>query len=193
MNGFVSRALTALGAAGTVAVWAPAVIAQEEEPAQAECPPNPPPPNEARPKPRPHRMDARPSSEVVTYAEQSPNSDLITGGALMFGLSYGTSVMLGAASDRHSDQWLFVPVAGPWLDLATRRSCHGPNCGIGEAANKVLLAGDGILQAAGTLQILGGFLFPETRIVTRTASRPQVHVAPTAGLSSVGLTAWGTF
>jgi hypothetical protein len=51
---------------------------------------------------------------------------------------------------------------------------------------------DGVFQGAGMAQIVAGFLFPEKRTVTRSAER-GVHVSPTAGLGSVGITAYGAF
>jgi|HubBroStandDraft_6_1064221.scaffolds.fasta_scaffold1518781_2 hypothetical protein len=76
------------------------------------------------------------------------------------------------------------------MDLATRSPCMTPGCG-NDAGNKVLLVADGLLQMAGVLQILGGFIFPQTTTVTRTATGLQV--SPTAGLHSFGLTAHGAF
>jgi hypothetical protein len=111
----------------------------------------------------------------------------------MFGLAYGTSIVIGATSDRASDQNLFVPLAGPWMDLATRADCPGP-CGADETVNRVLLATAGFFQAAGALQVAAGLLFPETRTVTRAAEvRPGVHFAPRVGKGMVGLSAYGAF
>jgi hypothetical protein len=109
---------------------------------------------------------------------------------MMFGLSYGGAVIVGAASSRESDQKLYMPVVGPWMNLANRGTCSAPGCDANETANRVLLVADGVFQAAGVLQILGGFLFPEKRIETRAAG---VQVAPSVGLGSVGVTARGAF
>src|SRR5262249_9042189 len=152
--------------------------------------PGPAPPPAARPTLRP---PAPPQRYTVTWQEVRPNADLIGGGIAMLGLTYGASIIVGAASDRQSDQFLYVPVAGPWMALANREPCYGP-CRPGETFNQVLLVADGLLQGAGVLQILGGFLFPEVRTVTRVAEVPKgVHIAPQVGLHSVGISAYGAF
>ncbi len=146
-------------------------------------------------QPRPPLVFAAPEPprEVITWQERVPNGNLVAGGVLTLGLTYGTSVVVGATSDRASDQYLFVPVAGPWMDLANRDCWNNP-CGVDEAGNQVLLMASGIVQAAGVLEIAAGFLLPVTRTVTRVAAVPKgVHVTPTAGPSSVGLAAYGAF
>ena len=130
-----------------------------------------------------------PPRDVVTTREKVPNAALITSGAVMFGIPYTTSFVVAASSNRTSDRHLFLPLVGPWIDLASRGQCVGPSCD-GETSNKVLLVFDGLLQSAGALQFMSGFLFPTTRIVTRTAS---VQVAPSGGRSGMGLTAYGRF
>jgi hypothetical protein len=73
------------------------------------------------------------------------------------------------------------------MDLADRRECRGCTS---EATNKVLLVASGVGQAVGALQIVGGFLFPAKRTVTRVG---RVHLAPQVGLGRAGLSAYGTF
>jgi hypothetical protein len=130
-----------------------------------------------------------PGRDVVMIQERSPNTDLIGAGAVTFGLTYGASIVAAAASERESDQNLFIPVAGPWMALVGRGNCPGSVCP-GEPAAKVLLVTDGVLQGLGVLQIAAGFLFPQTRTVTRAA---KVHVAPTVGGGGAGISAWGSF
>jgi hypothetical protein len=130
-----------------------------------------------------------PTRDVITFQEKVPNAGLITGGAIMFGIPYATSVIVAASSDRAGDKHLFIPLAGPWMDLADRGRCRGFSCD-NETSNQVLLVVDGILQGVGALQIVSGFIFPSTKTVTRTVG---VHVTPTGGRSSVGLAAYGSF
>lgn len=137
----------------------------------------------------PPAMAVTPARDVVTTEEKVPNAGLIAGGTVMFSLPYATSVIVAASSAREGDRYLYVPVAGPWIDLAKRGRCVGAGCER-EMGNNVLLVANGILQGAGALQILGGFMFPTTRTVIRTAG---VHVAPTGGPSSLGLAAYGAF
>ncbi|WP_437585257.1 hypothetical protein [Sorangium sp. So ce1000] len=127
------------------------------------------------------------AQDTVTYQENVPNSGLIVSGTILLGATYGASAFVATRSDRTEDSSLFVPIAGPWMDLADRRECRGCT---GEATNKVLLVASGVGQAVGALQIVGGFLFPAKRTVTRVG---RVHLAPQVGLGRAGLSAYGTF
>jgi hypothetical protein len=128
--------------------------------------------------------------EVITYEESMPNGALIGSGLAMFGVSYIPSMIVAASSDRPGDSSLYVPVAGPWINLTQRdNACPGGRC-TGDAANKVMLVVDGVFQGIGALQVVGGFLFPTTRTVTQTAG---VRVLPSVGANHVGLTAAGSF
>ena len=103
-------------------------------------------------------------TDTVEYA--GPNRTLLKSGAWTLGLSYVPALIVGIESDLPEDRYLFVPVAGPWVDLA-KRDC--PTCEH-ETLNKVLLATDGIFQGIGSLQIIGSFLFferTETTVVSR--------------------------
>lgn len=133
---------------------------------------------------------ARPH-DVITYEESMPNGSLIGSGLTMFAFSYVPSMVVAASSSRAVDNsTLYVPVAGPWMNLARRdRDCPNGRC-MGDTPNKVLLVVDGVFQGIGVLQVLGGFLFPTTRTVTQTAG---VHVLPSVGMHQVGLTAVGAF
>jgi hypothetical protein len=185
MRGVVFRATAASGVALAATAWAPAAPADEpESPYAAPAPPAAPAPTLA-----PSRAVVPPVTFVVQ--ETRPDANLIGSGVLLLGLSYGASVIIGATSGRQEDKHLYVPVAGPWIDLARRAPCLDDSCPH-ETGNKILLVADGIIQGAGLLQILGGFLFPETRYVTHIASR-RVHVAPVAGPGGVGISASGVF
>ncbi len=128
--------------------------------------------------------------DVITYEESMPNGALIGSGLTMFGASYVPSMIVAASSDHPGDTALYIPIVGPWMDLAQRDSaCPGGHC-LNDAANKVLLVADGVFQGLGALQIMGGFLFPTTRTVTQIAG---VQVIPTVGTAQVGLTAVGRF
>jgi hypothetical protein len=130
-----------------------------------------------------------PTRDVITTQQRVPNAGLITSGAIMFGVPYASSVIVAASSDRQGDKNLYIPLAGPWMDLADRGRCRGFSCD-NETSNQVLLVFNGILQGVGALQIVSGFVFPSTKTVTRTVG---VHVTPTGGRSSMGLAAYGSF
>jgi hypothetical protein len=187
MNRVVIRIAAASAVAFAVAAPPSGALAQE-----APLPPSPPPPPPVRVRgPTTVILAPPPPRDVVVIEERTPNAGLIGGGLMMFGLSYGTSVIVGAASDRDGDQHLYVPLAGPWMDLAARGPCPIPGTCGNDIGNKALLVTDGILQAAGVLQIFGGFLFPQTITVTRT--RAGVEITPTAGLHELGVVAHGAF
>lgn len=128
--------------------------------------------------------------DVITYEESMPNGALIASGLTMFGVSYLPSMIVAASSSQPGDTSLFVPIVGPWMDLAQRdSSCLYGHCDR-DTGNKVILVMDGVLQGLGALQIVGGFLFPTTRTVTQVAS---VHVVPSVSATQMGLTAVGAF
>jgi hypothetical protein len=126
-----------------------------------------------------------PARDVITIEEKKPNAALITSGAVMLGIPLAASTIVAATSARASDRYLYAPVVGPWMDLANRGQCVGSACS-NVTRDNVLLVANGILQGAGALQIAAGFIFPQTRTVTRTAG---VHVTPTG----LGLAAYGSF
>ena len=128
--------------------------------------------------------------DTITYQESMPNGALIASGLTMFGVSYIPSMIVAASSNQPGDTSLFVPVVGPWMDLAQRdNGCFYGRCEH-DTGNKVMLVMNGVFQGLGALQIAGGFLFPTTRTVTQVAS---VHVLPSVSATQVGLTAVGAF
>jgi hypothetical protein len=135
-------------------------------------------------------------AEEVQVSQTRPNQAMLYGGAFAFGVPYVSSVIVGAASTHPGDRNLFIPVAGPWIDLADRHCEPGTSCN-NEGLYKGLLIADGIFQGLGALQIAGAFLFPETVTVTSAArSRPPkegVHFAPSSVGSGYGLAAVGLF
>lgn len=124
-----------------------------------------------------------------------PNRALLHSGIWTLGLSYVPALVVAIESSEGADKNLYVPVAGPWIDLANR-DC--PSCEH-ETANKALLITDGIFQGIGALQLVGSFLFVETRSVAldakpHVAKLPPLQVAPArlAG-GGYGLAARGNF
>jgi hypothetical protein len=133
----------------------------------------------------------QPVADRVEYA--GPNRALIASGLITFGISYGVAAIVAGTSPRSEDRHLYVPVAGPWIDLANRPSCGPENIACDtETMNKVLLVADGIFQGLGVIQIISGFAMPEERrVVTTTA---KVRVTPTTGRATgTGLALVGTF
>jgi len=120
----------------------------------------------------------------------------------ILGLSYVPAVIVAAESNRDGDKRLYIPVAGPWLDLATRKNCATNVPCSNETTDKVLIVVDGVFQGFGAFNIVGAFLFPETRTVTASStarggtqgSSLSLHVIPVrVGSNAYGLAAIGTF
>ena len=125
------------------------------------------------------------------------NAPVFTTGALVFAASYGTSVIVAAASDgsRGNDR-LYVPVVGPWLALNDRGSCDITKSSCDhETTAKVLLIADGVFQAAGIIGMIDGVLQPSThRVVTRTAKLDtKLHVRPAVVHGDPGIAVFGRF
>jgi hypothetical protein len=132
---------------------------------------------------------AQPQTTVITTPSDDTidawNAQVFASGASVFLASYGAAVITAASTSTEANQRLYVPLVGPWLDLGDRSSCDllHPNCDH-ETTDKVLLAVDGVFQAAGVLTMLDGLIFPSHHTVIRTAERDRVRVLPTT-LSAV--------
>ena len=138
---------------------------------------------------------ARAETVVVHDTDDGSSGGLIVSSAVVFGLSYGASVFVAANSSHPGDNRLYVPVLGPWLDLAQRGSCGSianSSCD-GETTNKILLIGDGIIQGASAIGFLTGILSP-TRTAVVASKNATVHLTPVS-LSghAPGMGAFGTF
>jgi len=140
------------------------------------------------------------AEEVAARGERSsvtgPNRTMLRSGLWTLGLSYVPAVVVAMSSSQAADKKLYIPVAGPWLDYATRdcRDCRN------ESLNKALLITDGIFQGIGALQVLGSFLFLETRTTTVAGRDPKLakaqafQVAPSRlGTNAYGFAAVGSF
>jgi len=139
------------------------------------------------------------ASAQTTTSEEGyvPNRFMLTTGLILWGVPYTASVVTAAQSSNPADQHLYVPIVGPWIDLSQRGGCPvAANSCNTETTNKVLLVGDGIFQAIGTLDVLWAFLRPEHReITTVSATRytPKIAFAPSSVASGYGLTALAVF
>ena len=138
-----------------------------------------------------------PSDRVVERSiEKRPNATLLSTGVGLFVLSYGSSVIGGAISDRESDKKLFIPVAGPWMNLADRSCNASTPCGENEDVAKAMIVTSGVVQGAALLLALGSLVVPETTSVrerTKTATAPSVKVLPVSFVAGAGLGAVGRF
>ncbi|HEX4446112.1 MAG TPA: hypothetical protein VH044_05225 [Polyangiaceae bacterium] len=139
--------------------------------------------------------------EEVSYAP--PNRAILAGGIAGFLGAYIPSFIVALANGNSFDNQLYIPVAGPWMDLAKRPTCGtGPtqiSC-VTEDAYEVLLVVDGVFQALGVGAIALGALTPEKR--TRTVGaivrakgedKPHLRLVPTVGKTGCGLAVFGGF
>jgi hypothetical protein len=117
-------------------------------------------------------------------------------GLVLGGVPYVGSIAVAASSSHVGDSNLWIPIVGPYIDVANRGGCPASgSCG-GETGNKALLIGDGVIQTIGAIEILGSFIFPETIRTTATvttSSGASVTFAPAKvgpggayGLAAVG-------
>lgn len=129
--------------------------------------------------------------------ERRPNRSLLSTGVGIFVISYGASAVAGAISDRESDKNLFIPVVGPWMDLADRNCATSQSCGNREDINKAMIITSGVVQGAGVLMALSSLLIPEKTTVTETRgsakTKPSVAVSPISFGAGAGLGAIGRF
>ncbi len=145
---------------------------------------------------------ARVVEKPETYT--GPNRALISTGLVTFGLAYVPAVIVAATSTLPADNHLYIPVAGPWLNLANRPACGTGNpseaanvsaipCDM-ETTNKVLLGVDGVFQGIGALTLLVGLLSPEHEEESAVTGKPTVHITPARmGKGGYGIAAFGNF
>jgi hypothetical protein len=130
--------------------------------------------------------------------EHRPNRTLLSTGTGLFVLSYGSSVIAGAVSDRDADKNLFIPVVGPWMNLGDRGCTAAEPCGSNEDVAKAMIITSGVVQGAGILMALGSLIIPESTTVeerTRSAklAEKKVHVLPISMGAGAGVGAVGRF
>jgi hypothetical protein len=140
---------------------------------------------------------AQPAHAETVY--EGPNRGMIGSGLVMFGLAYVPAVIVASQSTLDADHHLYVPVAGPWMNLSERPQCNSARAACDqETSNRVLLVVDGVFQGVGALTTFIGLVTTEreTRTVTtRTATdKPSIHFTPASmGAGGVGAAAFGTF
>ncbi len=97
--------------------------------------------------------------------ERSVAGGAIAMGVASFVLSYAPSGFVAATSTLPADKWLWVPIAGPWVDLATRPSCVANEqiaalspidpC-LPETLAKAAVIASGVLQGVGAILTVVG-------------------------------------
>lgn len=121
------------------------------------------------------------------HAETEMRKGLVIGGSITFGVMYLLTVLVGAGIDdasrgSESGAFLYVPVAGPFLQMTKTESATG----------NVTLAIDGVAQAAGATMLIVGLTSPKTVLVRNDLA--EVRVAPMkVGQSGTGFGLVGSF
>ena len=144
-----------------------------------------------------------PAAAVSPLAEDgattpNPNGALIGAGLFVLAASYMPAIAVAESSGAKVDEHLYVPVAGPWLDLVRRPTCNATDCGA-EFGNRALIATDGLLQGLGAFMTLVGLLTLDDEDgasppIAKNRDHTTVHVSPSQlGSSAYGVTAFGSF
>jgi hypothetical protein len=139
------------------------------------------------------------SAQTVVVVQQGPeargdyagpNWGVLGSGLAVFSGTYFASAVVAGTSAHAGDRDLYIPLVGPWIDMANR--C--PGCS-GDTGSKVLLAFDGVFQGLGALGIVSSFFVPARRSLGRRADlSPTFHFAPASyGRGAPGLAMVGTF
>lgn len=120
---------------------------------------------------------------------------LFVTGAIVFGASYGVSLISGiivqatrdlpedSTTDSASYIPMVIPVVGPFVTLAT-----GDSAGAGTA----LLIALGTAQVAGVAMLIAGTVAPPIKLVRFESPRASFSILPSIGRSGVGLGIVGT-
>lgn len=112
-----------------------------------------------------------PPPAVSDEQQRSPHPALLAAGASVAGVTYAVTASLAAGSERAADRDLFVPVVGPFINLANRNCTAGCNTDSRDIAALWTSAG---LQLAGVgLMVASAFVTERTTPpVSRTAADP---------------------
>jgi hypothetical protein len=128
--------------------------------------------------------------------ETGPNRLLLASGAATLAFGYGGAAWVGATSSLETDRLLLLPLAGPWLALATRAPCDEPSTGVcgHETTYDGLLVADGLVQIAGVVQVALAFLRRDLRrAVEPSLFGGHMRVAPARAAGGLAIAATGTF
>ena len=134
-----------------------------------------------------------PPPSVLAERPVVPNPVLLRGGLAILAVGYVPAAAVGLLSDHKGDANLLIPVAGPWIDLATRdcsgsvtltydgpvEDSSGNRCGSNSTEQAALIV-DGIVQGIGTLGLIGSLVIPERRLMTWASPSPNFTFVPTS-------------
>ena len=150
-----------------------------------------------------------PQPAVAVEERALPNRVLFRGGLTIFAVGYVPALGVALFSDHKGDSNLFIPVAGPWIDLGTR-SCSGNvtltidgpiDVGTGQrcgttGTDRAALIIDGIVQGVGAVAFVSSFFIPDRRLAPWAGGSPSrsFTVVPTSlGGRGMGAVVAGRF
>ena len=132
-------------------------------------------------------MAPRDSETTTVYQNKRPNTALLVTGVALFASTYVTTAAVHAGNGREGgvDDHLYIPIAGPWINLG--QSSH-------ETRDDVLIVGSGILQGVGAALAISSLFIPSKVEAARISAGPvKMNVTPTTYAGGAGLGAVGTF
>ena len=181
-------------APGPVAPVAPAIPASPIAPLPIASPVSLP--SETSSDPTWHAPRAALAPTEAGASSDATNGALIGAGLFVLASSYLPAIAVAESSNTKPDDHLYVPIAGPWLDLVHRPSCNATDCSA-EFGNRALIATDGLLQGLGAFMTLVGLLAIDEDSgtpVAKNTEKTTVHLSPAQlGSGSYGVRAFGTF
>ncbi|MEO7037843.1 MAG: hypothetical protein ABI548_28005 [Polyangiaceae bacterium] len=132
------------------------------------------------------------------HVEERSRRGLVIAGIVVLAVPYGLGLAgAGGGNFPNSSGWLVLPVLGPWLNLASRKSgtgCSSSNSdfvgcsdsGTDDAVRTLLIL-DGLLQVGGAVMLTVGLASPTKTIVRDFVG--SLHFTP----SPIGRDGYGGF
>jgi hypothetical protein len=187
------RTLTSLGCAALMCAVAWGITAEADAQAQELATESPASPEEAAlptgvPAYEPTAYELTPpgaNGEGRSETRRWPNRPLMLTSTLVFTAAYVPVVLVTAFSQEDSTDNLYIPIAGPWLEIA--REPVNP-------ANTAALAISGVFQGLGALGMVTSLMVPERRTSRwYLLGNKRVAFAPVASRLAYGVSAAGRF
>ncbi|MBI4952543.1 MAG: hypothetical protein HY908_10960 [Myxococcales bacterium] len=118
---------------------------------------------------------------------EQPQRNLVLGGALGLGLTYGLTLAVGAAlvaGDNDGGAALFAPVLGPFIAIGTLGVTER---GAVQDAARAMLVVDGLAQSASLTVLVLGFALPEDVLVRSELALSLTPTVPGTRAPGLGL------
>jgi|GEM_PF-2508760 len=130
-----------------------------------------------------------PGEDTTIFTKRTPNTALLVGGGSVLVSTYAVTAALAAINGPTEDNRLYIPIVGPWINLA-ERSSNRPD----HTRDVIAVTSSGILQGVGAALAITSFFVPEKlATATITAGGLKIQVSPIAEVGQGGLRASGRF